>query len=194
VGHSQREERGIEPEQTRSPVAQANADAGSAAGGSARRPAWVLFLGLAAAVIIVDRSTKAWVISTIEPGSAVHVIGDTLRLIYSRNDGALFGLLGSAAPVMAVVSVGVIGLILWYHARSGRSVLLSTALGLLLGGAIGNLIDRIQLGYVVDWVDMGIGTVRFWTFNVGDAAITCAILLLILIALRAEVETSATHA
>lgn len=155
---------------------------------------WALFLGLAAAVIIVDRLTKAWVISTIEPGSAIRLIGDELRLIYSRNDGALFGLLGSAAPVMAVVSLGVIGLIVWYHARSGRSVLLSTALGLLFGGAIGNLIDRIQLGYVVDWVDMGIGNVRFWTFNVGDAAITCAILLLILIALKPEVETSATDA
>jgi signal peptidase II len=194
VSHSQREERGIEPEKTRSPVAQANAGAGSAAPGSVRRPAWVLFLGLAAAVIIVDRLTKAWVISTIEPGSTVRLIGDTLRLIYSRNDGALFGLLGSAAPVMAVISLGVIGLIVWYHARSGRSVLLSIALGLLFGGAIGNLIDRIQLGYVVDWVDMGIGNVRFWTFNVGDAAISCAILLLILIALKPEVETSGTDA
>jgi signal peptidase II len=95
---------------------------------------------------------------------------------------------------MAVVSLGVIGLIVWYHARSGRSVLLSIALGLLFGGAIGNLIDRIQLGYVVDWVDMGIGNVRFWTFNVGDAAISCAILLLILIALKPEVETSGTDA
>jgi signal peptidase II len=95
---------------------------------------------------------------------------------------------------MAVVSLGVIGLIVWYHARSGRSLLLSSALGLLLGGAVGNLIDRIRLGYVVDWVDMGIGNVRFWTFNIGDAAITCAILLLLLIALKPGIGTSATDA
>jgi signal peptidase II len=163
-------------------------------GDSARRPAWVLFLGLALTIVVVDRLSKAWVMASIEPGTAIRLIGDTLRLIYSRNDGALFGLLGSAAPVMAVVSLGVIGLIVWYHARSGRSLLLSAALGLLLGGAIGNLIDRIQLGYVVDWVDMGIGTLRFWTYNVGDAAITCAILLLLLIALKSGTGTPADDA
>ena len=78
----------------------------------------------------------------------------------------------------------VIGLIVWYHARSGRNLLISIALGLLLGGALGNLVDRVRFGYVVDWVDAGIGTIRFWTFNVGDAAISVAILLLLLIALR----------
>ncbi len=66
---------------------------------------------------------------------------------------------------------------------SGRNLYLSVALGLLLGGAIGNLIDRFRLGYVVDWVDMGIGDIRFWTFNVADAAITIAILMLIGLAL-----------
>ncbi len=190
----QREERGIEPEKTPLPAERADVAAGSVAGASARRPAWIPFLGLALAVIVVDRLTKAWVMATIEPGTAIRLVGDALRLIYSRNDGALFGLLGSAAPVMAVVSLGVIGLIVWYHARSGRSLLLSSALGLLLGGAIGNLIDRIQLGYVVDWVDMGIGTVRFWTFNIGDSAITCAILLLLFIALKPGIGTSATDA
>jgi signal peptidase II len=77
----------------------------------------------------------------------------------------------------------VIALIVAYHARSKPNVVLSIALGLLLGGAIGNLIDRIRYGYVVDFVDAGIGTLRFYTFNVADSAISIAILLLILLAL-----------
>ena len=71
-----------------------------------------------------------------------------------------------------------------YHARSTASPYLSIALGLLLGGAIGNMIDRLRLGYVVDFVDVGIGTTRFYTFNVADSAISVAILLLFIAALR----------
>ena len=72
-----------------------------------------------------------------------------------------------------------IGLIVAYHGRSARSLYLSIALGFLLGGAIGNLIDRLRLGYVVDFVDIGIGDLRFYTFNVADAAISTAIVLLL---------------
>ena len=87
------------------------------------------------------------------------------------------------ALVFGLVSLGVVALIVGYHSRAGRNVYLSVALGLLLGGAIGNLIDRFRLGYVVDWVDMGIGDIRFWTFNVADSAITIAIIMLIGLAL-----------
>ena len=147
------------------------------------RPVWALFVGVAAAVLIVDLVSKAWVVANIDPGSARPVLTDLVRLIHSRNDGAIFGLFGTAAPVLVVLSIGVLVLIVWYHARSGRSPLLSLALGLLLGGALGNLFDRIRFGYVVDWVDMGIGGIRFWTFNLGDAAISLAILLLLILAL-----------
>ena len=68
-----------------------------------------------------------------------------------------------------------IGLIVVYEWREGtRSWLLTLALGLLLGGAIGNFIDRLRFGYVIDFVDMGIGDSRFYTFNVADAAISIA--------------------
>ena len=79
----------------------------------------------------------------------------------------------------AIVSLAVIGLIVAYHARVGRQRLPDGALGLLLGGAIGNMLDRLRLGYVVDFVDVGIGSTRFYTFNVADAAISLAILLLL---------------
>jgi signal peptidase II len=156
--------------------------AGPAAASASGRPAWLLFFGVAAAVLILDQLSKAWVVANVVPGTAVLIIGDLVRLIHSRNDGALFGLFGTAAPVLAIASIGVLALIVGYHARSGRSPILSVALGLLLGGAIGNLIDRVRLGYVVDWVDAGLGGVRFWTFNIGDAAISAAIVLLLLLA------------
>jgi signal peptidase II len=156
------------------------------------RPIWALFVGLAVAVVVLDQLSKAWVIASIDQGSAIHLVGDLVRLIDSHNSGALFGLFGSSAPVLAVASIAVIGSIVWFHARSGRNPVVSIALGLLLGGAIGNLVDRIRLGYVVDWVDMGIGSLRFWTFNVGDAAISVALLLLVVIALFPGLGGSST--
>jgi len=141
-------------------------------------------------VLVVDQLSKAWIVASVAQGSGIRVLGDLVRVVHSRNAGALFGLFGSSAPILAVASIVVLGAIVWYHARSGRNLLVSIALGLLLGGALGNLADRIQYGYVVDWVDMGIGTVRFWTYNLGDASISVAILLLLLIALRPGLGSS----
>jgi signal peptidase II len=76
----------------------------------------------------------------------------------------------------------VIGLIVAFHGQSERSVYLSIALGLLLGGAIGNMIDRLRLGYVVDFVDIGIGGFRWYTFNLADAAISTALVMLFALA------------
>jgi signal peptidase II len=148
------------------------------------RPIWPVFLGLAAAIVVTDQLTKAWIVATIAPGESISVIGDYLRLIHGQNNGALFGLFRESAVLFGLASLIVIGLIVAYHARSGRSPYMSIALGLLLGGAIGNLIDRLRLGHVVDFVDAGIGNVRWYTFNVADAAISFAIILLVIAALR----------
>jgi signal peptidase II len=148
------------------------------------RPIWPLFLGLAAVVVVADQLTKAWLTSFLDPGESVSIIGDYLRLVYGQNNGAIFGLFRDSAPLFAVVSLAVIGLIVGYHARAGRSAYMSVALGLLLGGAIGNLIDRFRLGHVVDFVDVGIGSLRFYTFNVADSAISLSLLMLVLLALR----------
>lgn len=147
------------------------------------RARWALFLGIAATVVVLDQASKAWLTGQLEPGERLAIIGDLLRIVHAQNDGALFGMFRDQALLFGIVSIGVIGLIIWYHGSSGRNTLLSVALGLLLGGAIGNMLDRFRLGYVVDWVDIGIGDWRFYTFNVADSAITCAILLLIILAL-----------
>ena len=148
------------------------------------RAHWTLFLALAAAVFTLDQVTKAWLVSLLPAeGQRLSVVGDLVRLVNSHNSGALFGLFRDQALLFGLVSVGVVALIAWYHGSSGRNTLLSLALGLLLGGALGNMLDRLRLGYVVDFVDIGIGDVRWYTFNVADAAISCAIVLLLLSAL-----------
>jgi signal peptidase II len=154
------------------------------------RPIWPLFLGLAATVAVLDQLTKAWLTSMLSPGESVQVIGEYVRLVHGQNNGALFGLFRESALLFGIVSVGVIALIVVYHARSGRSAYLSVTLGLLLGGAIGNLIDRFRLGYVVDFVDIGIGTLRFYTFNVADMAISLSLILLVLLAIKPSLAGS----
>jgi signal peptidase II len=81
----------------------------------------------------------------------------------------------------------VVALIVLYHGRAGGGRYLSITLGLLLGGALGNLVDRIRLGYVVDFVDAGIGDIRWYTFNVADAGISFSLLLLLAMSIRPQV-------
>jgi signal peptidase II len=160
--------------------------------GAQGRPHWATFLGLTAGVVVLDQVTKAWLTSFLAPGQSVDVVGDLVRLVHSQNAGGLFGLLQGQARPFAVVSLVVVALIVLYHAKSGRNHYLSITLGLLLGGAIGNLTDRLRLGHVVDFVDAGIGDLRWYTFNVADAAISFAILLLLAASVWPSVARRAT--
>jgi signal peptidase II len=170
----------------------------SAAAATAAPPAtrrtrrWVIFGALAGGIVLADQVTKRWVdanferayLSTPIAGLAAPtpVIGDLVRIAKSYNDGGLFGLFGTAAPMLALASLFVIVVIVWFQGRAASSgpLLMTITLGLLLGGAVGNLIDRLRLGYVIDYVDTGLGANRWFTFNVADAAISLAIVGLIL--------------
>jgi signal peptidase II len=165
--------------------------AGSVSVPSKMRARWPIFAGLALVVLVADQLTKAWLVSFLAPGQRTEVVGSYVRLVHSQNTGALFGLFRDQAILFAFVSVGVVGMIIWFHGNAGRNTLLSIALGLLLGGALGNMADRFRYGYVVDFVDLGIGNLRWYTFNVADAAISCAILLLLLSAVLPDRGTSA---
>ncbi len=155
---------------------------------------WLAFGAIALAVIALDQASKAWVVSNFAlvagnaaPGSSAAptpVLGDLVRIARSENDGGIFGMVGDSATILGIASLVVIAVILWIQARQGvHSLLLTIALGLLLGGAVGNLLDRLRYGHVVDWVDTGIGTARFYTFNVADSAISIAVALLLVIGL-----------
>lgn len=152
---------------------------------------WALFGATAGMVVVTDQVTKRWVDAEfgLAPASApTPIVGDLVRIAKGYNDGGIFGLFGDSAAVLGLASLAVITLILVYQAREGPSSgpLLSLTLGLLLGGAVGNLIDRIVRGYVIDFVDMGIGTMRFYTFNVADSGISVAIVLLLALGLLGD--------
>ena len=171
----------------------AERDRAAVRSGTIRR--WIVFVGLAVGVIVLDQASKAVIDAAFALASAhgpapglaepTPVIGDLVRIAKSYNDGGLFGLFDAAAPILAVASLFVIAILVVAQARSGprASWLTTIAFGLLLGGAIGNLIDRIRYGYVIDWVDMGLGSWRFYTFNVADSAISTAIVLLVAVTL-----------
>ncbi len=150
-------------------------------GPSTRR--WALFGLLAVGIVTLDQITKAWVAGALAVGEGFHVLDDWIRIVHWRNSGILFGMLPQSAGAFAVASLVVAALIVVYHAKAGRGLFVTLALGLLLGGAIGNLIDRVHYGSVIDFVDMGIGAWRFYTYNIADAAISTAIVLLAAMAL-----------
>jgi signal peptidase II len=142
------------------------------------RPLRLAFAAIAAAVVVADQATKAWLLSVLpNPGDAFSVVGDVVRIVHWRNAGGLFGLLQGQALPFAVLSLGVMVGLVVAHDRGGRWPYMTVALGLLLGGAVGNFIDRVRYGSVVDFVDIGIGQYRWFTFNVADAAISAFILL-----------------
>ena len=108
----------------------------------------------------------------------MEVVGDLLRLVHGQNDGAIFGLFRDQALLFGIISLAVVAAIVWFHRASGRSTVISLALGLLLGGAIGNMIDRFRFGYVIDFLDVYVGRYHWPAFNVADSAICIGIVLL----------------
>lgn len=139
--------------------------------------------GFALFVILVDQLTKAWVISGLELQEIgrVLVLPPIFNLTWVENRGVSFGLFGdgSARWMLSLFAVGVAGLLGWWALRADRRLLI-TAIGFVMGGAIGNVIDRIRFGYVVDFLDFSGTGVFPWVFNVADGAITIGIVLLVL--------------
>ena len=143
-------------------------------------------------VFVVDRVTKAWVSDNIPLGTARPVVGDYVRIVHAQNTGAAFGLLPERTTLLSVLSVVAVLVIVYYYRQiASNSTLVSATLGMQLGGAFGNLLDRITQGYVVDFVNVGVSDVRFWAFNVADSSIVVGIILVTL-ALWYEEHRAAT--
>ena len=138
-----------------------------------------VFLLCAALVVSLDQVTKHLAASRLMPGESISVLGDFIRLTLVHNTGAAFGLFPGSRVPFIVVSVVAIGVVLYLFFRETyRSVANRVLLGCILGGAIGNLIDRVRLGYVVDFIDIGFGTARWPVFNAADSAVTIGVILL----------------
>jgi len=148
-------------------------------GGSVHRTRLVFFL-TAMVTLILDIVTKRLIVATLHPHQVKQVFGDWVRLTYIHNPGAAFGLFPGSRGVLIAVSIAavfVVTAVAWNKRRS-VSVL---PLGLILGGAVGNLFDRIRLGEVVDFVQIGIPPETYWpVFNVADSAVTIGVVWLAL--------------
>lgn len=141
----------------------------------------VYLLWLSVAVIVVDQITKQLVVRQLDWYDVVPVLPN-LNLVHMKNTGAAFSMLSNAPPAFFVllgtfVSIG----ILWWLRRNPRGqTLLAAALSLIMGGAMGNVIDRVTRGHVVDFIDFYVGNWHFAAFNVADTAISIGTGVLIL--------------
>ncbi|MBU1001384.1 MAG: signal peptidase II [Proteobacteria bacterium] len=143
-------------------------------------------LVLGAIVLALDLATKLWVLSSGLRYESLTVIPGFFDLVYVLNKGAAFGFLGDQSidwqrPFFICTSLLACGVIVYLlKIGYGNEPLASTGLGLLLGGAVGNLIDRIRIGYVVDFLDFSIAGWHWPAFNVADIGISCGVTILLI--------------
>ena len=141
--------------------------------------AWRLALALCGLVVLVDQATKAIVEANLVPGEKVDVVGP-LQLTDSHNTGVAFGLAGGSGAGVVILTLAALGLILALFARDPDRRSMWIAVGLLAGGALGNLADRARVDAVTDFIDL-----PAWPpFNVADISITAGVALLAWIYLR----------
>jgi signal peptidase II len=149
-------------------------------------------------VVAVDQATKAAIRATVPLHETVEVLPRVLNLTHVRNTGAAFGMLNAAdfplktAVLVAMALTGLAG-VAWYSLSLAREQLMARAgLSLIIGGAAGNLIDRVVEGSVLDFVDVYWRTYHFWAFNVADSAITIGVVVMLLDMLKAGARVSKT--
>jgi signal peptidase II len=149
---------------------------------------------LFALVIILDQLTKHWITSyftTGAPKAPIALVGTILQLEYDSNKGVAFSLLWGSTLLFVFIALAlvVIGAIYW-RTRDTSSLVLKVSFGLILGGAAGNLIDRVVKGYVTDFIHFQIPAIRFdfAVFNVADSAICVGVVLLAFLLWRGDTE------
>jgi signal peptidase II len=146
---------------------------------AAARRAWWRAAAVALAVIAADQVSKRIVENRIAIGEEVDVLGP-LKLTLAHNEGVAFGLAGGSGAPLAIVTLLGLAVVLYLFARDPARPLMWVAAGLLAGGAIGNLADRVRAGAVTDFIDL-----PHWPpFNLADSAITCGVLVLAYVYLR----------
>ena len=159
---------------------------------SGRDMRWLMLM-IAALIVFLDRVTKLWVIAHIQQGHAIVIVPRVFRLTHVVNTGAAFSIFeGASSPALvrnlligfSIIAVVVVLALIWKMGR--RATLTSVALALILGGAIGNLYDRIRFAYVVDFLEVHIVHYHWPDFKVADSAIVVGACLLLLEMLRPQ--------
>jgi len=159
----------------------------------------VLLLAVAGITLLLDVLTKQWIVATLVLYEIRPVFGEFFRLTYTHNPGAAFGInIGEHSRLfflaLSLVALVVLG---WmYRITPRRDVLRLASLALVCGGAIGNILDRLRYDAgVVDFIDIGFGSHRFWIFNIADSAVSIgAVLLLISFYLEERRDARAAEA
>ena len=151
---------------------------------AASLPQWIGLATIAVAALAADQLTKHVVASRLALDDDVRVLGP-LSIHHVQNSGIAFGLFSSATPVVIVLTGLAVAWMLAFFARSGaRHPLLPVSLGLVIGGSLSNLIDRVRLGHVTDFLDL-----RFWpAFNLADSFIVVGVAILLATLVAADRE------
>ena len=143
------------------------------------------YLAIAGGVFLIDQSTKAWAIRTLRFGGDMPVIPGLLNFAYAENTGVAFSMLDDGGStgrwglsIVAMIAGTLVVYFFWRTPRSDDRIL--GALALLLAGIVGNVVDRIRLGFVIDFIDVQFGSWHYPTFNVADMAIVAGAGLLII--------------
>jgi signal peptidase II len=148
---------------------------------------------IAVVVVVLDRWSKRWIVANVLPGHAIVLWPHVFRITHVLNTGAAFSMFeGATSPLLvrnvligfSMLAIAVILVLLW---RMGRALsVTAVALALILGGATGNMVDRIRLGYVVDFLEVHIVHYHWPDFNVADSCIVVGACLLLLEMLRPQ--------
>jgi signal peptidase II len=161
-----------------------------------RRLPWLLLPALG---LYLDWLTKAWILASLPPHTSRTIIPGFFNLTLGYNPGAIFGTLGGAPPLarsilFTVAGIAAVGYFGWELLRESTPTLQRIALGLILGGALGNGLDRLRHGAVVDFLDFEFWGWHYWTFNVADTFIVCGGALLAFTLAKAALQRSREQA
>lgn len=149
---------------------------------------------IALAVVLLDQASKVWAVANLTGQPSRKIIGELVMFTLVYNEGGAMGTRLGSTDYYTVMALLILPFIAYYLWRNRSERVIAWPLAFILGGAIGNLIDRIRLGRVVDFIDVDMPDIklsffqldRWWTFNVADAAITCSIVFLLLHMLLAK--------
>ena len=150
---------------------------------------------VAGLAVALDQGSKYLITYSLPVGGVWSPFPGSLpffQIVYTYNTGATFGLFKDLSPVFILIALVIVGVLVLYARRLRPDQwLMCVALGLMLGGAIGNLIDRIRLGHVIDFIDVGVGTTRWYTSNLSDVSLVLGVILLGLAMLIEELHHKA---
>ena len=140
----------------------------------------MLYFAVAALIVILDQASKRIIWEVYKSSGGTDLIDGVLRVTLSKNTGAVMGILSGSKLLLISITIVSIGALIFFayrmrYAPTSKRV----CLGLILGGAFGNLIDRLATGEVIDFIDMGIGRYRWPTYNIADIAVTVGAVILI---------------